>query len=160
MPNPFPFTAGQVLTAAQMNGIGEPNISFTPTWSSTGTQPVLGNGSLTGKYQRVNKLVFVQMQLVLGSTTTIGTGDYRFTFPFAANVSYGFGSINSTGFMFDVSTSNGYNFVGSYSGGSTSVFRIVAFQNSTQTFGQFGAAYPIVPANGDEISISYVYEAA
>jgi len=29
MANPFPFTAGQVLTAAQMNGIGE-TTSFTP----------------------------------------------------------------------------------------------------------------------------------
>ena len=54
MANPFPFTAGQVLTAAQMNGIGEATIAYTPTISN-GT---LGNGTMSAYYSRVNKLVF------------------------------------------------------------------------------------------------------
>ena len=69
MANPFPFTAGQVLTAAQMNGIGEAAISFTPSFAAY----TRGNGTSVAYYMRVNKLVYVYVEETLGTTSSMGT---------------------------------------------------------------------------------------
>lgn len=57
-------------------------IDYTPTWTTSGTAPVLGNGTLTGRYQRTGKTVHFQALLTAGSTTTFGTGNWRITPPF------------------------------------------------------------------------------
>jgi hypothetical protein len=66
MANPFPFVAGSVLEAAQLNGIGEAWTSYTP---------VIKGGATTvsatiqyAKYARVNKLVVVQVRATVTST--------------------------------------------------------------------------------------------
>lgn len=65
MPTPFPFTAGQVLTAAQMNSIGEAWTSYTP---------VIKGGATTvtatiqyAKWAQVNKIVWVQVRATVTS---------------------------------------------------------------------------------------------
>lgn len=83
------FAAGAALTAAQMNAyvrdnfkaLGDAWTAYTPTWASSATQPVLGNGTLTGAYMRVGKLLAFRIALTMGSTTTYGTGTYQFTLP-------------------------------------------------------------------------------
>lgn len=55
--------------------------SYTPTWSSDGTQPVLNNGTLTGAYRRVGSSIEVEIDLTMGSTTTFGTSFYKFSLP-------------------------------------------------------------------------------
>jgi hypothetical protein len=56
--------------------------SYTPTWSNTGTQPSVGNGSLTGKYTRIGKTVVFEVLLSFGSTTSGGTGSlWTFSLP-------------------------------------------------------------------------------
>ena len=45
--------------------------AFTPTLSGTGT--ALGNGSLTGFYMKLGKLLFLRVRFTLGSTSTIGS---------------------------------------------------------------------------------------
>ncbi len=57
--------------------------SYTPTWTSTGTQPVLGNGTLAASYIQAGKLVIYRGRLDMGSTTTFGTGVYNFSLPVA-----------------------------------------------------------------------------
>ena len=42
-------TAGQVLTAATLNTIGAATQSYTPAWTGSTTNPVLNNGTLTGR---------------------------------------------------------------------------------------------------------------
>lgn len=79
MANPFPFTAGQVLTAAQLNGIGEAGVAYTPTW----TNLTVGNAVQDFKYVQINKLVYVRGSIVLGTTSSVGTAP-RFTFPLTA----------------------------------------------------------------------------
>jgi hypothetical protein len=66
MANPFPFTAGQVLTAAQMNGIGE-NVSFTPSLLGI----TLGNGTASATYTRSNQQIHLQVIIAFGSTTSV-----------------------------------------------------------------------------------------
>lgn len=70
--------SGNVASAT----LDQTNVSYTPTWASSGTQPVLGNGSITGSYDRNGKDIHAYGQLVIGSTTTFGTGVYQFGLPF------------------------------------------------------------------------------
>jgi hypothetical protein len=60
--------------------------TFTPTWTGSVTNPVLGNGTLEGKYMRTGKQCFAKYRMVAGSTTTFGSGDWIFSLPFAAQL--------------------------------------------------------------------------
>jgi hypothetical protein len=57
--------------------------SYTPTWTASAGTPSVGDGTLTGKYARVNKLIDFRIELVFGSTTTMGTAGsvQRFALP-------------------------------------------------------------------------------
>lgn len=56
--------------------------SYTPTWTCSGTSPAIGNGTLTGRYQRLyGRTYLVQIYLLAGSTTTFGTGSWSFATP-------------------------------------------------------------------------------
>ena len=79
MATPFPFSAGAVLTAAQLNSIGEAATSFTPTW----TNYTRGNGTTIAYYTEVNKLVYVYVRETLGTTSSV-TGVLRMTLPITA----------------------------------------------------------------------------
>jgi hypothetical protein len=96
MTSPFPFTAGQVLSAAELNAIGEAATSFTPTW----TNYTRGNGTTIAYYTQVNKLVYIYVRETLGSTSSV-TGALRMTLPVAAvrqqSVSLALCNLNDTG---------------------------------------------------------------
>lgn len=59
-----------------------PWVAYTPAWTAATTNPVIGNGTLTGKYVKLGSLVYYKYLLVAGSTTTYGSGNYRFSLPF------------------------------------------------------------------------------
>lgn len=59
-------------------------VSYTPFWTSSGTNPAIGNGTITGRTMRIGKTAFCNMRIEAGSTTTWGTGTYLFGFPFTA----------------------------------------------------------------------------
>lgn len=76
-----------------LNGIlsNVPWTAYTPAWTSSGTQPAIGNGTLAGRYCRLdNNFIGYEINILMGSTTTFGTGTYSFSLPFtaAAGVSY------------------------------------------------------------------------
>lgn len=71
-------------TAATGLKYGGARTAYTPTWGvASGTQPTLGNGSCTGTYVRVGDLIYFTVKLVVGSTSTLGSGIYTFTLPVA-----------------------------------------------------------------------------
>ena len=150
MANPFPFVAGAVLTAAQLNGIGEAT-AFTPTLNNV----TVGNGTLTGSYVRVNKLCFVSVSFALGSTSSV-TGSISFNLPFTAASSNFYGSnavINDTG------TSNFVGIV--YS--ATTTTATLAIQNVAGTYPLRTATSATVPmtwAVSDQFTMNIVYEVA
>ncbi|UOF80473.1 tail spike protein [Caudoviricetes sp.] len=60
--------------------LNEP-ISFTPTWSSTGTAPALGNADVRCEYTRRGMHIRAKYFIKFGSTSTFGTGTYKFSIP-------------------------------------------------------------------------------
>jgi hypothetical protein len=161
MANPFPFTAGQVLTAAQMNGIGEAWTTFTPVWTASTTNPAIGNGTLTGKFCRVNKLIIASFEAVFGSTTTFGTGTYLFDFPVTSVVPQrSFARIFSSGSFFDTNTSQLFSLEASYTGTATTQFRVDVYTNATQTIQILSPTVPVTLADSDSFTFTICYEAA
>lgn len=61
-------------------------ISFTPTWTSSGTAPSIGNGTLAGRYKRVGDKAEIQISMISGTTTTYGTGSYQFSLPSGVSI--------------------------------------------------------------------------
>ena len=76
-------TSGQVLTAATLNTIGATSETFTPTIvGNTSGSVTIGNGTLTGTYIRLQKLVVATYVLTWGSTTTTtAVGLWLFSVP-------------------------------------------------------------------------------
>lgn len=59
-----------------------PWTAYNPVWSSSAVAPVLGNGTLTGRYRVVGKTMDVNITLTWGSTTdATGAGTWRFSLP-------------------------------------------------------------------------------
>lgn len=130
--------------------------SFTPTWTGTTTNPVIGNGTLTGAYHRVGKLIFYRIGIVAGSTTTYGSGSYRLTLPVAPATAYNaWTQTIGTGIVADSSANlRTFLFATTISAGSSTI----ALADHAAT--QMGATTPYTLAVGDSIGITGTYEAA
>lgn len=154
MANPFPFVAGSVLTAAELNGIGEATTAFTPT--STGV--TLGNGTLTGNFTRVNTLVYGSIRLALGSTTAITT-TVTFSLPVTAATNSA-ALLIGVGYYFD--NSAGETYLGtSFRSNSTTLTPFVAFSGNPYLVRSIvNATVPVAFGAGDEMVYQFMYEAA
>ena len=150
------FSPGDVLTAADLNAIATTSTTYTPTWTSTGTQPSLGNGTLTGRYIKINKLVWVQILFIFGSTSSAGTGIYKWSLPSGIPARSGLYGYMSQGMARFYDSSAGTVPLGSASffGGSTTA--ISAYANN----GTVTNANPFNWATADEIVMTFTYEAA
>lgn len=84
----LPFTAGQRLTAADLNAATQQSAwtSYSSSWTSSGTAPAIGNGSIVGYYSKIGRLVTVRAAVYCGTSTTFGSGYYGLSLPFAAQV--------------------------------------------------------------------------
>lgn len=63
-----------------MNGAGAWQ-TYTPTWYASGVQPAIGNGTLAGRYRRIGRTIVSHLSVIMGSTTTYGTGYWYFSSP-------------------------------------------------------------------------------
>ena len=140
------------VASIQPSGI----MTWTPAWTSSGTAPVLGSGTITGNYARTGRVVVFNIRLGFGSTTTYGTGTYYLTYPpvlpvstFPVTTAYGvkqgvgfylFNGILSTGTTFSLYNTTGMS--GGAVGGSA---------------GGWGFGAPFTPASGDIIEVAGVY---
>src|SRR5688572_28327966 len=90
--DPRTWLAGEDPTAALLNlqlrdnlkAIGDPWTAYTPTWTGTGTNPAIVNGTIGGRYLQAGKLVIGNFQIVMGSSTTFGTGSWLVGLPVPA----------------------------------------------------------------------------
>lgn len=152
MANPFPFVAGSVLTAAQLNGIGEGAVTYTPTL----TNITLGNGNVSGKYVRVNKFIFGQIKLNFGSTTVMGSTP-QFSLPVTGATVVG--EIPCQVYCLDSGVA--FYFAGGIIG-TTTITPITMQSAGTYltNSSNFTATVPFTWNTNDYISISFCYEAA
>lgn len=60
--------------------------TYTPTWTAATTNPALGNGSITGRWQQMGKTIQFWILLTAGASTTFGSGVFQFGLPIAARL--------------------------------------------------------------------------
>lgn len=138
------MTIGETITLQAINGnfwiivdryIPSVINDYTPVWSSGGTQPSIGNGTLTGKWRRVGCFIEAEIYLLAGSTTTFGTGSYAFSLP--TNMSFGFSRMASGGSFL----SAGVRSLGGMIRFSSSYYNVFCGYNTTTTvFPAYGLA--------------------
>lgn len=129
--------------------------TWTPTWTGSGSNPAIGNGTLAGSYRRHGTLVKVDIHLAAGTTTTFGTGVYNLTLPFAPAARYQLLLAD----VFDAGTQHypGQAIIGN--GGALTFNEIVVTTNALSgTNWQHNV--PFTFGNTDRLLISGVYEAA
>jgi hypothetical protein len=152
-------TSGQVLTAATLNTIGAAWETFTVGWKAATTNPAIGNGTIAGKYTRINKLVIVQIWIVAGSTTTFGTGQYIFDLPITAKTTLGQYASVGFGYLVDSSAARMEDATLAVLNSSTTQVGL-KYGPNTGNFGDVSSTVPFTFANGDQITVNIIYEAA
>jgi hypothetical protein len=56
-------------------------IAYTPAWTGSVSNPAIGNGSIVGSWQQLGATVTYTIVIVMGSSTTYGSGTYSFSLP-------------------------------------------------------------------------------
>jgi hypothetical protein len=133
-----------------LRGLTGAQTAYTPAWSSTGTQPALGDGTLTGFYLQSDKWIAMQTFLTIGSTSTFGTGFYQISLPKTPVRS---GQL----LIAQVLDSSASSIRWSGAACITSV-GTVGMRISVSDGALVGATVPITFATGDQLIISGVYE--
>jgi hypothetical protein len=114
------------------------------TWTGSGGNPAIGNGTIEGLYSVVGKHVTARIKVVMGSTTTFGTGNWSFTLPSASD-------LESSG------SAHGFDGTTRYSGGllfaTTSTVQVFVSGGSTL----WGPTSPHTWATGDILVITVDY---
>ncbi len=120
--------------------------TYIPTWTAASGTPAIGNGSLTGVYSQVGKLVTFSIRLLAGSTTTFGTsGDWTFTLPLTAE--YG-----SAGSAYALDSSPGNNYSAGIVFPTATTVQVIA---STTTY--YGTTTPFTWETSDQLIITGSY---
>lgn len=131
------------LASAADTTLGSAWTSYTPSWTATGTAPVIGTGTIVGRFKLFAKWGIVRITMTAGGTTTFGTLLYRWSLPAGWTLStataiYGFGAI------YDTSATTTYN--ASIWAPSTTTLSMRVSAGTTDV----SATSPIaVPATGD-----------
>jgi hypothetical protein len=158
MANPFPFVAGSVLTAAELNGIGEWT-DYTPALFGATTNPVMGNSAVAGKYARVQNLIIAYWSISIGSTFVNGSGDYTINLPVTAVGASSFTKSNLGSASFYDNSANSFYFCQQWLASTTRVqlANALSFNGNLAGLNQIN---PVVPATNDVYSGVMIYKAA
>lgn len=111
-----------------------------PVWTGGTTNPAIGNGTLSLRYFLQNDYCELWLAVLMGSTTTFGTGEWRFQLPVPAKVRKQFG----TAYMLD---NGANNYVGVCEAGTNGILRIISHLSATIVANNA----PFTWANGDEL---------
>ena len=161
--SPATWVAGAIPTAAWLNAqirdnfkaIGDPWTAYTPTWTASTTNPNLGNGAITGGYMQAGQFTNFWAKIVMGSTTTYGTGQWFLSLPVLASTS-GFLRASFTGIAFDASASARYTIQTGTNAGAL----FCAPTTAGGALRAVTAAAPFTWASGDDLYLAGTYEAA
>ena len=128
--------------------------SYTVSWTAATTNPAIGNGTLNGKYVQIGKIVTCNIYLLVGSTTTFGSGVYGFSLPKTVYSS----ALWSVGnFIANDNSANGwYSGQAIVVGGDTKIITFI--RDGISSYLSYNT--PHVWASGDSLFISLTYEVA
>lgn len=126
---------------------------YTPTWTGSGGDPAIGNGTLTGYWRRVGDSMEIQIRTQVGTTTTAGAGTYSWSLP--------------AGYSMDTAKIAGTAGASARVGGAvildsgTNYFQASAVYQTATTLrlsldanvNLVSATVPMTPANGDSYSV-------
>lgn len=125
--------------------------AYTPTWTSSPTNPTIGNGVLLGRYFKLGRTVSISITLQFGSTTTAGSGGWAFSLPVAPQTVYDQSLVAR---ILDSGTDNKAG-VANVSASAANINQVTAEGGNT-----IGAGDPMVWATNDAVYITGVYESA
>jgi len=143
------FIKGDVASG----GGGGTYTAYTPTFQDI----TLGNGTLTARYCQIGKFVEIQIEIVFGSTTSIGGGNTRITLPVTAKTGdYGIRGMAKYG------DANGNEYLGMLDQRSTTEMapRFCAVDSAKVINYGISSTSPFTWTTNDQITLFYVYEAA
>lgn len=135
---------------AQALAVFGPSTGYTPTWTSSGTAPSLGNGTLSGNFWQFGKLVIGRLTLTIGSTTSGGTGNWFFSLPVTAVGSVAFQ--DPIGDMIAKQSTS--------ASGATAINSTTTLQCVTSALATVGATVPAAWASGNSLHMRFQYESA
>ncbi len=153
---PGEYPRGEQLEAVldQIESLTVPGwTTYTVAWTAVTTPPAIGNGTLTGRYRRAvdSDLVFVEIFMLAGTTTTFGSGEWRFSLPVNASASEVARFAGGSGLIFDNGTQT-------RSGGSHLVTASTVAPDSAS--GTCTATVPQTFTTADWVRLELFYEAA
>lgn len=141
------FIAGQKLVGSDFGAW----TSYTPAWTGATTNPVLGNGTMVGSYMPIGKTIHLKGKIIMGTTTTFGSGTWFISLPVTAVDIVGSGAVT----IFDASLATNKQ------GGSCNLasFTTIQFWPGTGN-GPVTNTVPMTWAAADLLIWSFTYEAA
>ncbi|EGX60086.1 hypothetical protein SZN_09196 [Streptomyces zinciresistens K42] len=160
---PRTWVVGEVVSAAvmnqeirdQFNSMFAAWTPYTPAWTSTGTAPSLGNGTIIGRYMKIGRTVICHINMTTGSTSTYGSGDYNWSLPVqAANVGT---AIVGTAQLLGTDRWVGQIVIGPNASGCSAFMPITATNTRTNFL---TATRPETLAAGAQVRLTFMYEAA
>lgn len=160
---PRTWSTGELVTAAvlnthvrdNLNAIGNPWTAYTPSWTAATTNPSLGNGTATGAYIQAGKLVVFRARIVMGSTTTYGSGQYSISLPTTA-ASGMFQIILAEALV----SGSAYRVTGRVTSGGSSALLYCDPTTAGNALRNVTASTPAAFGSGSELGIYGLYEAA
>ena len=130
--------------------------TYTPAWTSDGTQPSIGDGSISGNFcVLVGNMVSVRIIGGMGSTSTYGTGQYFWSLPFPFHADWPSFMFAGTCWMYDNSGAVGRTGMCRRNAATNTV---AMWPDSAGSYA--GATVPFTWANLDQFTLDFTYKAA
>jgi hypothetical protein len=123
--------------------------AYTPTWTATGSNPAIGDGTIVGRFNVAGKVANLSVVITMGSTTTYGTGDWRLSIPVVVQ-RHNYGSVQG------VDTGTAFRTGMVWFDADNQVARLLGTYDQSAT--EFTSAIPHTWANTDILRFSAAYE--
>lgn len=135
-------------------------LDYTPAWTSNGVAPALGDGILTGRYVRLGRTIHGTIYFQVGSTSTMGTGDYFWSLPVAQYTGQFTFQAIGMGKGFDASTANNITAIATFEPSTQSLRLMYSATAPAGLETHVGQLTPWTWAVSDDLTIFFTYEAA
>lgn len=140
--------------------------SYTPTWGAeSGTAPAIGDGTITGRYQRIGRTIHYFIEIVTGASTTYGSGgssgNWYFSLPAAPASAWNNKRTPRTVWRDDSAGAHysGAGIITTANHANGSIYRFTV-DDGTASAAFWDSVAPFAMAAGDSMTFVGTYEAA